>query len=92
MVQEDLAFERFLIWSSRCPPVWWSKTIYAILKKGIIGNIHVNLYEIWTVVQEEISFKDISYIELLQPICLVDWNHLCNFGRMHHEEQSVKLF
>ena len=27
--------------------VWWSGTIYAILKEGIMGNIHIKLYEIW---------------------------------------------
>ena len=26
-------------------------------------NTHVKLYEIWTVVQMELSFKDISYLE-----------------------------
>ena len=26
----------------------WSGTIYAILKEGIMGIIHVKLYEIWT--------------------------------------------
>ena len=36
------------------------------------------------VVQEENSFKDISYLELWQPHCLVDWNHLCNFIGRHH--------
>ena len=56
------------------------------------------LHEIWTsgsggdvVVQEEMSFKDISYLELWQPICSVEWNHLCNFGRRHHEDQSCKI-
>ena len=29
-------------------PVQWSGTICAILKEGIMGNIHVKLYEIWT--------------------------------------------
>ena len=43
-----MLFLRFLIWNSDCPPVWWSGTIYAILKEGIIGNIHVKLFEIWT--------------------------------------------
>ena len=38
----------FFIWSSGDLPVQWSKTIYAILKEGIIGNIHVKLYEIRT--------------------------------------------
>ena len=46
MVQE-MSFKRFLIWSSGSPPVQWSGTIYAILKEGIMGNIHVKLYEIW---------------------------------------------
>ena len=47
MVQEML-FKRFLIWRSGDPPAQWSATIYAILKEGIMGNIHVKLYEIWT--------------------------------------------
>ena len=48
MVQEQILFKGFLIWSSGGPPVQWSKTIYAILKEGIMGNMHVMLYEIWT--------------------------------------------
>ena len=42
------------------------------------------------VVQEEMSFKEISYLELWQPLCSVDWNHLCNFRR-RHEEQSCEI-
>ena len=42
------SFKRFLILSSGDPPVQWSGTIYAILKEGIMGNINVKLYEIWT--------------------------------------------
>ena len=48
MVQEEISFERVLIWSSDGPPVQLSETIYAILKEGIMGNIHVKLYEIRT--------------------------------------------
>ena len=48
VVQEEMSFKRFLIWSSGDPPVQWSGTIYAILKKGIMVNIHVKLYEIRT--------------------------------------------
>ena len=29
-------------------PVRWSKIIYAILKRGTMGNFHVKLYDIWT--------------------------------------------
>ena len=39
-------FKRSRIWGCGCPPVRWSGTIYAILKEGIIRNIHVKLYEI----------------------------------------------
>ena len=43
-----MSFKRFLIWRSGSPPVRWSGTICAILKEGIMGNIHVKLYEITT--------------------------------------------
>ena len=43
-----MSFKKFLILSSGGPPVQWSGTIYAILKEGIMGNIHVKLYEIRT--------------------------------------------
>ena len=42
--------------------------------------------------QEEISFNDISYLELWQPLCSMEWNHLCNFGKVHHEEQFCEIF
>ena len=37
------------------------------------------------------SFKDISYLELWSPLCSVDQNHLCNFGRKHYEEQFCEI-
>ena len=37
------------------------------------------------------SFKDISYLELWQPLCSMAWNHLCNLGRRHHEEQFCDI-
>ena len=43
------------------------------------------------VVQEEMSLKDISYLELWQPLCSMDWNHLCNIGRRHHEEKPCEI-
>ena len=42
-------------------------------------------------VQEEMSLKDMSYLELWQPLCLVERNYLCNFGRRHHEEQFCEI-
>ena len=37
------------------------------------------------------SLKDMSYLELRQPLCLVERNYLCNFGRRHHEEQLCEI-
>ena len=52
-----MLFKRFIIWSSGSPPVQLRGTIHAILKEGIMGNIHVKLYDIFgPVVQEEMSF------------------------------------
>ena len=42
-------------------------------------------------VQEEMSFKDMSYLEFLQPLCSVERKHLCNFGRRHHKEQFCEI-
>ena len=44
------------------------------------------------VVQEEMSFKDISYLELCQPLCSVDWNNLCIFEEGIMGNNPVKLF
>ena len=38
----------FLSGALAAPFVQQSRTICAILKEGIMGNIHVKLYEIWT--------------------------------------------
>ena len=37
------------------------------------------------------SLKDISYLELLQPLCSVEWNHLSNFGRGYYEELFCEI-
>ena len=42
-------------------------------------------------VQEETSFKDISYLELFQPFCLGVRNHLCKFGRGHDEKHFYEI-
>ena len=42
-------------------------------------------------VQEEISLKEISYLELWQAVCLVERNHLCNLRRRHHEKQFCEI-
>ena len=37
------------------------------------------------------SFTNISYIELWRPLCSLERNRLCNFGRRHHEEQFCEI-
>ena len=42
-------------------------------------------------VVQEMSFKDISYLELWRPLCLAEQNHLCNFCRGHQEKQFCEI-
>ena len=48
--------------------------------------------EFGPVVQKEMWFKDIIYLELWQPLCSVDWNNLCNFVEGIMMNNPVKLF
>ena len=36
-------------------------------------------------------FKGIAYLELSQPFCSAERNHLCNFGRGFQEEQFCEI-
>ena len=38
------------------------------------------------------SFKDITYLELWQPVCLSDRNHLCSLVEGIMRNNYVKLF
>ena len=42
-------------------------------------------FEFGPVIQQEMSFKDISFLELWCPICSAERNQLCNFGRVRHQ-------
>ena len=68
---------------------WKKKPSLIINRANHPVQVYSNL-EFGPVVQEML-FKDISYLELWQPLCSVDWNHLCNFTRRHHEEQSCEI-
>ena len=37
------------------------------------------------------SFKDISFLDLWQPLCSAELSQLCDFGRRHHEEHSCDM-
>ena len=43
------------------------------------------------VVYEEMPLNDLSCLEHWQPFCLLEMNHLCNFGRGHYEEQFYEI-
>ena len=43
------------------------------------------------VVQEEMSFEDITYIELWQPFCSAKRYYLCNLGRRYYEEKFCEI-
>ena len=40
---------------------------------------------------QEMLFNDISYLELCQPFCSEERNHLRNFGRWCHEEHFCEI-
>ena len=60
-------------------------------KKASWGIILWNYSEFEPMVQEEMSLKGISYLELWQPFCSVECNHLCNFGTGYYEEQICEI-
>ena len=43
------------------------------------------------VVQEELPFKGNSYLDIWQPFCSAECNHLCYFGRGYFEEQFCEI-
>ena len=51
----------------------------------------MNYFEFGPVVQEEMPFKGISYLNIWQPFCSKERNRLCNFGRGYQEEQVYEI-
>ena len=54
-------------------------------------NISRKLFEFEPVAIKEMSFKDISYLELWQPFYSAKRNHFCNFRRGYHEEEFCEI-
>ena len=71
-----MSFKIFLIWSSGRPRVHWSETIYAILKEGIMRNMHVKLCEIRTSGSGGDVLKRYFLSGALAAPLLVERNHL----------------
>ena len=91
VVQEEIWFKIFLIWSSGGPRVQWSGTIYASLKECVMVNIHLKVYEIWTSGSGGGFVYRYFLSGALTAFCLVEWNHLCNFGKGHYEVQFCEI-
>ena len=69
-VVQEISFED-ISYLELCQPLFlWSKTICAILVEGMVRNISVKLFLIWTsgLDQKKTSFKDISHLELWVPM------------------------
>ena len=49
-----------------------------------MSNNSVRLFEFGPVVQQEMPFRDISYLELFWPFCSAEQIHLCEFGTGHY--------
>ena len=62
--------------------------LYSLSIVGIIPN---NI-EFGIVVQEEMQFKDISYLELRWPICSAEQHRFCSIYKGFVKNTSVKLF
>ena len=52
-------------------------------------NNSVIFFQLGPAVKEGMPLKDISYLELWQHLRSFERNHLCNFGRRHHEEKNL---
>ena len=50
-------------------------------------NNSFKFLEFGQVFQEEMSFHDISYLELWQPVFSMEWSNLCYFGKVLHEKR-----
>ena len=57
--------------------------------EGSMWKKNLGKYEFGPVVQ--MSFKDISYLELWLPFCSAERNDLCNFGRGYQLDQFCEI-
>ena len=89
-VVQKCCLKMFLIYGSGSHFVRQSGTFCAILVEGIMRNNSVKLFWIRDSGLGGDVVKKISYLELWQSSCSVEWYHLCNFGRGHHREHSCE--
>ena len=59
------------------------------MRAGMVGKIHVKLYETWTSGLGDVH--RFSYLRLWRLFCSAERNHLCNFGRGNQEDQFSEI-
>ena len=92
VVHEDMLYKDISYLELWWPFCWRSKTIYAILVKGIMRNNSVKLFRICTSGSGgDVVWRHFLSRVLWKPLCLTEQDHLCNFGRRHNEEQFCQI-
>ena len=81
-------FEDISTFSSGSLVVQPSWTFWSILVEGNMRTISVKLFWFWTSGSGDFIWR--YYLELCQPLS-AEQNHLCNFGRGHHEEHFCEM-
>ena len=89
--QEEMLFKSFLSGALPALLFYGAKPFMQFLKSASWGTFMWSYMKFGPVVQEEMSFKDISYLELWLPFCSVKRNDFCNFGRGYQEEQFCEI-
>ena len=88
-----MLFKIFFIWSSRSPFVQCNGTIYTIFLKGHYEKQFCEIiFNLGQWFRRRCRLKRFVILSSGIPSVSVEWNHLFNFGRRHHKENSVKLF
>ena len=95
MVMGEMLFEDISYLELLPPPppplLGGAKLFMQFWKRASWGTFMWSYMKFGSVVQKEMPLEDISYLELLQPLCSADQEHWRNFGRMHHEEQFSEI-
>ena len=84
--------ETFRIWSSGGPFIQRTRPTCAILVEYITRNDSVKLFWIWTSGSWGNAVnRYFFYLELWQPFCWAECNHLCNMSRGYYEEPFCEV-
>ena len=90
-VVQEMSFIHFLSRALAAPLFIGLAPFVQKWKKAPCGTTLRNYFEFGPVVQEEMLFTGISYLELWHPFCSAERNHLRNFGRGYQEEKFCKI-